>query len=73
MKHKSELEILTSFMKITNAVQVEATPEEETDLEVLEDQRKRSEQDRERETQRNNKIRREKALLAQARGSLEVQ
>ena len=73
MKHKSESEILAKLMKITNAVQVEATPEEEAELEILEDQHKRSDQDRERVIQHNNKIKREKALLAQARGNIEVQ
>ena len=73
MKNKPDTEILANFMRITNAVQVKATPEEEAELEILEDQRKRSEQDREMMLQLNRRIKREKALLAQARGSVEAQ
>ncbi|MCJ1253432.1 hypothetical protein MMC24_001243 [Lignoscripta atroalba] len=70
MKHKHESDILLQLMKITRAMPVEATADEEEELQQLEEQRKRSEQDALRMAEVNEKRRREQALLQQARGNI---
>ncbi|KAI5237924.1 hypothetical protein E4T43_07770 [Aureobasidium subglaciale] len=62
--------ILTDFMKITSARQVEATQEELESLRSLEEQRVRSERDSKLSLEVREKKKREESLLAQARGDL---
>ncbi|KAI5269039.1 hypothetical protein E4T47_07358 [Aureobasidium subglaciale] len=62
--------ILTDFMKITSATQVEATQEELESLRSLEEQRVRSERDSKLSLEVREKKKREESLLAQARGDL---
>ena len=70
MKHRHESEILKDLLKITQAQVVDATPEEELQLQQLEEQRRQSEIDRERSKQNLEKRRQEARLLAQAREAL---
>ena len=67
MKHRHEEEILEQVMHITKAIKVIPSPEEELELRQLEDQRDRSQRDAETTRLYNEKVRREKALLEQAR------
>ncbi|MCJ1226639.1 hypothetical protein MMC12_003292 [Toensbergia leucococca] len=71
MKHKHESEILSRLMSITNASPVLPTPEEEVEMLQMEDDRKTSEQDALTMAQVYQKMKREKALLLQARGDVE--
>ena len=73
IKHMPQSEILRKLMEATKAVKVEPTAEERAEMEALEEQRKRSEIDRERMDVENRKIKREKALLAVAREGVEAQ
>ena len=70
MKHKHEEEILEQLMKITKAVRVVPTEEEELEMKELEDQRSRSAKDSETTRIYNEKIRQERALLEQARAAV---
>ena len=70
MKHKHETEILEKLMRLTKAMQVVATAEEDAELQALEDQRQRSEADRKGMAEVNERKRREKSILEQARGGL---
>lgn len=70
MKHKRSEEILERLMKVTGARLVVASAEEEVEVRELEDQRLRSEKDREEVLAYNEKVRQERALLEQARGEL---
>ena len=68
-----ESEILRELLEVTKAVRVEPTAEEKAEMEILEEQRKRSEIDRQRMDAQNRKIKREKAFLAVARDGVEAQ
>lgn len=70
MKHRHETEILRDLLNTTQAVEVEATQEEQAQLRQLEEQRIQSEIDRERSGKDLEKRRQEARLLAQARASL---
>jgi len=70
MKYRHEPEILALLMEITKATPVEATPEEQADLQELEEQSSRSETDSRRSAEVNEKKKREADVLAQARGDL---
>lgn len=70
MKHKKAEEILERLMQVTKAQAVVATSEEEVEMRELEDQKARSERDREEVLAYNEKVRQERALLEQARGEL---
>ncbi|KAI9875212.1 MAG: hypothetical protein M1830_008755 [Pleopsidium flavum] len=70
MKHKREPEILALLMEVTKATPVEATPEEQAELQELEEQSRRSETDSRRSAEVNEKRQREANVLAQARGDL---
>lgn len=68
MKHKHESEILKQVMELTQATPVSATPEEEAEMQALEEQKKKSAQDTLRSQKLNDLKRQEEALLEQARG-----
>ncbi|MCJ1455220.1 hypothetical protein MMC28_005574 [Mycoblastus sanguinarius] len=68
MKHKHESEILSRLMELTRAMPYEASPDEEAELREVEDEKRRSERDREVQARLNEVKRQEKALLDQARG-----
>ncbi len=70
MKHKKPEEILERLMEVTRAQAVVASGEEEVEVRELEEQRLRSERDREEVMAYNEKVRQERALLEQARGAL---
>lgn len=70
MKYKHESEILATLIIITKATAVVATPEEEAELQGLEEHRKRGLQDAERMAKVNERRRREKSLLQAARGDV---
>lgn len=68
MKHKHESEILSELLDLTNAMPHQASLEEEAELREIEDNKKRSERDRETQTRLNEVKKQEKALLDLARG-----
>lgn len=68
MKHKHESEILKQVMELTRATPVRATPEDEAEMQALDEQKKRSTQDMLRNAKLNDQKKQEKALLEQARG-----
>ncbi|MCJ1402667.1 hypothetical protein MMC11_005887 [Xylographa trunciseda] len=70
MKHRPESEILLKLLEVTKAVKVRATEEEELELRAMEEERARSEVDRERNRLFIEEKRRQEALLAQAKASL---
>ena len=70
IKHKHESEILQQVMELTKATPVRATPEEEAEMQELQEQKKRSAQDMLRNARLNEQKRQEKALLEQARGAV---
>jgi len=70
MKRKKPEEILERLMEVTGARAVVASAEEEVEVRELEEQRLRSERDREEVMAYNEKVRQERALLEQARGEL---
>lgn len=70
MKHRKEREILGDLIRVARAKELEATEEEEVELRELETQRVKSERDREGVRVYNEKIRKERELLEQARGEL---
>ena len=70
MKHYHESEILEQLMRVTKATSVLATAEDEAELQALEEQKQRGEVDRERMAEVNERRKREKRLLEQARGGL---
>lgn len=73
MKHKHESTILSELTQLVNGQQIEATEEEKMQLQELEDQRARSEQDAGLQKEVLRKKRREQAILEQARRSVEPQ
>jgi len=70
MKHRHESEILLQLMELTKAIPVVPTPEEEQELQHLEEENKNSERDAQRSAEVNERRRREAALLDQARGDV---
>lgn len=68
MKHKHESEILSRLLELTNGVQYEASPDELAELRDVDDEKRRSERDREAQARLNEVKRQEKALLDLARG-----
>jgi len=70
MKRKKPEEILERLMEVTGARAVVASAGEEVEVRELEEQRLRSERDREEVMAYNEKVRQERALLEQARGEL---
>ena len=73
MKGYTNSEILDAFVKVTKAFPVEPTPEDQEELQKLEEQRKRSEEDSKLSQQVRAKVKREQELLRQARGDLASQ
>lgn len=72
MKHKHESNILSRLLEITQGVPYEASPEELAELSDAEDEKRRSERDREAQARLNEVKRQEKALLDLARGGVEA-
>ena len=72
MKHKNESEILSRLLELTNAMPYEASPDELAELRSVDDERRRSETDREAQARLNEVKRQEKALLNLARGGVEA-
>ena len=70
MKHRQEPEILQRFLDITKAVPVAATEEEELELRAMREESARSEVDKERNRLFLEEKRRQAALLAQAKASV---
>lgn len=70
MKFKKPEEILERLMEVTRARVVVASAQEEVEAREMEEQRLRSEKDREEVLAYNEKVRQERALLEQARGEL---
>ena len=73
MKHIHSSEILSRLLDVTDAVAVAATPEEEAQMQMLAARRRTSERDAARSATRNQKLQREKDVLAQARGDIAAQ
>lgn len=72
MKHKHESEILSRLIELTKGMPYEASPDELTELRNLDDEKSRSERDREAQARLNEIRRQEKALLDLARGRVEA-
>jgi len=72
MKHKHESDILSRLLEITKGVPYEASPEELAELSDVDDEKRRSERDREAQARLNEVKRQEKALLDLARGGVEA-
>jgi large subunit ribosomal protein MRP49 len=70
MKHKMEGEILRKFMEVTKAQEVKPTEEELEEMRGYAEQAEQGEKDRVRESLRLETMRREAALLSQARKSI---
>ena len=70
MKNRLEPEILAMLMRITKAVEVTSTDEEEVELRAMEEERARSEGDRERNRLFREEKKRQEALLTQAKQSV---
>ena len=70
MKHKNESEIYSLLVKLTGATPVEPTRDELAELQQIEEQRKKSEQDSAGMAAVNETRAREKAILQQARGGV---
>ena len=68
MKHKQETDILKELLLETGAKEIQATPEEESELRQLAEEGIWSEQDRRRSRLDLETRRREKQMLEQARG-----
>ena len=73
MKHKVSSKILEEVMGAVDGKQVEPTEGEREEMASLEEQRNRSDSDRAQVRQVLLKQRREKAILEQARQSVEIQ
>ena len=61
---------MAQLMEMTKAMPVEATVEEQAELEELEEQDQRSERDSKRSAEVNAKRKREASILSQARGDV---
>ncbi|KAI9665624.1 MAG: hypothetical protein M1821_003557 [Bathelium mastoideum] len=71
MKHRTDSHILEELMKVTKAMEVRPTPEDEAMIQELEEQRTRSEQDRQLMASVMRERKAEEARLKQARGEVE--
>lgn len=72
MKHKHEGEILSRLLELTRGTPYEASPDELAELRDADEEKKRSERDREVQARLNEVKRQEKALLDLARGGVEA-
>lgn len=72
MKYKTESEILSRLLELTKGVQYEASPDELAELRDVDDEKRRSERDREAQARLNEVKRQEKALLDLARGRIQT-
>ena len=70
MKHKHESEILSRLLELTKGIPYEASPDELAELRDVDDEKRRSERDREAQARLNEVKRQEKALLDLARGGV---
>lgn len=73
MKHRTNSEILAELVRVTRAYPVEATPAEQEELRLLEEQRLRSRRDSQLSQQVRARVKREQELLEQARGDVASQ
>ncbi len=72
MKHKHESEILSRLLELTKGKPYEASPDELAELRDVDDEKRRSERDKEAQARLNEVKRQEKALLDLARGGVET-
>ena len=72
MKHKHESEILSRLLELTNGIPYEASADELAELRDVDDEKRRSDKDREAQARLNEVKRQEKALLDLARGGVEA-
>lgn len=72
MKHKHESEILSRLLELTKGIPYEASPDELAELRDVDDEKRRSDKDREAQARLNEVKRQEKALLDLARGGVEA-
>ena len=72
MKHKHESEILSRLLELTKGTPYEASPDELAELRDVDDERRRSDKDREAQARLNEVKRQEKALLDLARGGVDA-
>ena len=72
MKHKHENEILSRLLELTKGKSYEASPDELVELRDVDNEKRRSERDREGQARLNEVKRQEKALLDLARGGVEA-
>ena len=72
MKHKHESDILRELLKTTGAEEIKTTEEEKFQLQEIEEEKARSDQDRIRSRNDLEAKRREAQLLAQAREAVSV-
>ncbi|KAI6790651.1 hypothetical protein KC363_g7528 [Hortaea werneckii] len=73
MKHRTNLEILQDVIRLTKAFPVEPTPEEQEEMQLLEEQRVRSLRDSKLSQEVRARQKREQELLQQARGDVASQ
>ncbi|KAF2236664.1 hypothetical protein EV356DRAFT_64283 [Viridothelium virens] len=71
MKHRTDTQILQELVKVTKAIEISPTPEDEAMIAELEDQRNRSEKDRQLMASVMRDRKAEEARLMQARGEVE--
>jgi large subunit ribosomal protein MRP49 len=72
MKHRQDSEILEQLLKLTRAKVVRPTPEEQREIQEMEEQNARSERDAALMAEVNAKRKREEEILEQARGEVEA-
>ncbi|PQE21018.1 50S ribosomal Mrp49 protein [Rutstroemia sp. NJR-2017a WRK4] len=70
MKHRTDSEILSQLISLTNAKLVRATPEEQRQLKELAEHKARAEKDSALSAVLNERRRKEQAILTQARGEV---
>ncbi|PQE25588.1 50S ribosomal Mrp49 protein [Rutstroemia sp. NJR-2017a BBW] len=70
MKHRTDSEILSQLISLTNAKLVRATPEEQRQLKELAEHKARAEKDSALSAVLNEQRRKEQAILTQARGEV---
>ena len=73
MKHKTESQILDELIRLTGAYTIEPTEAEKDELRILAEQKVRSERDAKAALERRAAAKREKELLDQARGEIDLQ
>ena len=72
VKHKNENEILSRLLELTEGVPYQASPDELAELREVDDEKRRSERDREAQAKLNEVRRQEKELLDMARGRIQA-